>query len=74
MIIEVQNFSALRKIGCARVRAQPLTKALIRSLHSVVYDSISAHFFPCGYVQNVSIQFIKKIANFRFGSYPQGYW
>ena len=57
MIIEVQNFSALRKIGCARVRAQPLTKALIRSLHSVVYDSISAHFFPCGYDQNLTMEY-----------------
>ena len=23
--------------------------------HSVVYDHISAHFFPCGYVPNLSV-------------------
>ena len=26
-----------------------------RALHYVVYDPISAHFFPCGYVTNLSM-------------------
>ena len=25
------------------------------TVHSVVYDPISAHFFPCGYVTNLSM-------------------
>ena len=53
--------------------------SLFVRVHSVAYDPISAHFFPCGYDQNLSmeyesIQFIYKFAIFRFGSYPQGYW
>ena len=51
----------------------------LQRLHSVIYDQISAHFFPCGYDQNLnmeyeSIQLTQKCAIFRFGSYSQGQW
>ena len=25
--------------------------------HSVVYDPISAHYFPCGYDQNITMEY-----------------
>ena len=87
-IVELRSRSDRRwlfKLGSeSRSRSQFLMKIEIGIAISILAigvclgDPISDHFFPCGYDQNLriqyeSIQFIQKFAIFMFGSYPQGY-